>query len=676
MNTKIKITILWLLLGVKAIAAEGMWMPDEKGELSLPLRNATVKFNDMCSGVIVSSEGLFLTNHHCALEAVQKQSTPARNLLQDGFSAEKWSDEISIPELNVKRLLYTLELTDRMECAVSGIEDEFSCISIIDSIIRSVCDSIENDSPFITAAVQPFYEGNRWFLNVYEVFRDIRLVLVPPHSIAAFGGETDNWTWPRCSADFAFLRIYTGQENQPAYYSQKNRPLNTTDYAKISMQGYDAADTVMTVGFPGDTRRYSTSWEVEAIKENENAPRIEVKAKKLAYWKTAMERDPVIKFAYLSKYSQCANFFKYAQGMNRCIDSLSVVEERQTREELLLSWISENFIGREMYLNALSAIKNGVVEKMEEQKALSYLIEALADGPEIVGLALAFMALDLKGDKEAPSRFLKVNAYSFYKGYNAELDKALMTEMLALARERIPAKYLPSVYNSIQVYYADNISAYVENMFKKTVFRTEKTIKKALQNKKLYLEIEKDPLYDFAFSVQMAYYDLLLELSGNEYECKKASRILFGAWEMCDPSRTLYSDANFTMRKSFGTVKALPSGNFYTTPRDLLEKNLTHSPEYFLSPKLKSFFENAPDSLHLCLISDNDITGGNSGSPLFNAGGELIGLAFDGNWEGMSGDLLFGSEQRAIHVDVRYILFWVKNWANAENIYQEITTHR
>ncbi|MDD6208984.1 MAG: S46 family peptidase [Bacteroidales bacterium] len=664
---------------IKAAASEGMWMPDEKGNLPASYKKVTVMFSDMCSGVILSSDGLFLTNHHCALEAVRSLSSPSNNYLKDGFVAKLGKDEIPVPELNVKRLLYIQELTDKMDSATVGIEDEYSRNSIIESIGRSICNSIEGNSPFITATVVPYYEGNRYFLNVYEVFRDIRLVLSPPHAIASFGGETDNWMWPRCSADFALLRIYASPSNEPAYFSSKNRPLHVDDYVRVSTEGYTLGDSVMTLGFPGTTQRYSTSWEVEAIKLCENIPRIEVREKKLGIWKDAMDNSPSTQMAYSSKYAVSSNFYKYSLGMNRCIDSLKIAERKRKDENAFLNWVNRDSIHRYPYRDALMKVKQSAVEKAEEHKALSYVTEALIEGSEIVGLAWAFMDLDLRGDKEARSRFTKDKIVPFYKGYRKDLDASLLKEMLFLVQERVPEKYLPSVYDSIRINYGGSIPAYVEHLFDHSVFRSEKSLRKALRDRNIERKIVHDPVYDFAFSVRMLYYDLLAELSSSEYDRMKGKRVLFEGKKEMNPDSVFYSNANFTMRKSYGTVKGFPD-NFYTTQKDLLERNRTMKKEYFLEPSLKNLYEqigqNDSTDLNLCFISDNDITGGNSGSPVFNSSGELIGLAFDGNWEGMSGDLSFDPVgQRAIHVDIRYILFIVKNWAHSSRIYREITHH-
>lgn len=671
------LVLIFLSLSGKLIASEGMWRPDEKGNISDNLKSMTVMFNDMCSGVILSPEGLLLTNHHCALEAIQSLSTSSKNYLKEGFVALSEKEELPVTELNVKRFLYARDITETIDSATLNIEDEYSRLSIIESISRSICDTIENNSPFVSAVVTPYYEGNRYFLNVYEVFRDIRLVLAPPHSIAAFGGETDNWMWPRSSADFALLRIYVSPSGKPAYYSPKNKPLKTDIYASVSMNGYQQFDSVMTLGFPGTTQRYITSWEVESLKMNENIPRIEVREKKLHFWKDAMQSNPLTQIAYSSKYAVCSNFYKYSQGMNRCIDSLKIIQKKQEEETQFFEWIKQDTIARNKYCDALMLIKNSVENNSEERKAFSYVTEALIEGSEIVSFTWSFMNIDLKRDRKTLSRFLKENANRFYEGYRKDIDKKLLIEMIQLVKERVPQKYLPSFYDTIQVNFNGRIEKYVEFLFDKSVFHSDRSLKKALRCKNRDIEIMADPLYDFTLSVRMAYYDLLSELGSQEYVRMKGKRILFiGKKEYKNDS--LYSNANFTMRKSFGVIKALNDSNkYYTTQKDLLDKNASMKNEYYLEPYLKAMYEAIPadrqDKIAFCFISDNDITGGNSGSPVFNSEEDLIGLAFDGNWDGMAGDLMYDSEsQRAIHMDIRYLLFIIENWAKSSRIYHEI----
>ena len=670
--SRIRVTVIALLLSLSCVvASEGMWMPDEKGNLSPEIRNATIMFGDMCSGVLVSPNGLLLTNHHCALEAIHSLSSMKTNRLDDGFIARTKKDEIPVPDLNIARLLYISELTDRIVAATKGIDSEFNRQSIIDNISRTVCDSVENGSPFISATVKSYYEQTCYFLNVYEVFHDIRLVMAPPSSLGAFGGETDNWMWPRCSADFAVLRVYASPENRPAYFSKDNKPLQVQDYAAVSTQGYQPLDSVMTVGFSGVTARYSTSWEVEAVRDCENAALIEVRNVILDCWRNAMERDSKIKLAYSSKFLQRANFYKYAVGMNMWMDSLNVIGQKREIEDRLLDWVAQDSLSRNHYKEAMLLIRDEIAKKRNEREVFSYLTESLLGGPEIVGMVLDFMNSDLNDEKTLP--YAKKQVVGFYENYDVELDKSLLKKMLYLAKERIPKKYLPSLYDSIQVHYKGDIDTYVDNLFRRSLFYSEKTIKKALREKNCFKKIEEDPICDFAFSIQKACFDLLSELNDSEYNRMRGRRILFEGWNKFSEERESYSDANFTMRKSFGVVKGFQADNYYTTSQDLLDKNATTKKEYFLPASLKSLFEQEEArDLNLCFISDNDITGGNSGSPVFNKKGQLIGLAFDGNWEGMSGDLLFGTTQRSIHVDVRYILFLVRKWAKSDALYNEI----
>ena len=704
---KIGVLLMLIVSLQKAYADEGMWIINELNTQSLArmkelgftpdykylydkdspsLANAVVIFGGGCTGVTVSEEGLIFTNHHCGYSSIQKLSSVEHDYLKNGFVSQSNSEELPVEGLMVRYLKEAIDVTDSIIPKISHIEDEYKRIMAADSICEILQEAAGNGR-FIEAEVFPFYSMNKFYLVVYNVYRDVRLVFAPPTSIGKFGGDTDNWMWPRHTCDFAVFRVYANDENMPAEYDENNRPYTPKFVAEVSMQGYKENDYAMTIGFPGSTDRYLSSWGVEQRIKNSNEPRIEVRGIKQEIWMKEMQADDAIRIKYASKYARSSNFWKNSIGMNRGLAKLNVIERKQANEALFNKWakLEEN---NAVYGNVLSDMENGYTSTNEERKYFTYLTEAFASGAEIVNLARIFGQIvndnlstieieDILNDKIRP----------FFKDYDAAMDQKVLAAMMRIVKERVPQNYLPDIYPEIDKKYKGDYERYAADLFAKTALLSESNIVELLKNKKKYDKYMKnDPAARLSHSALMEI--LAIGQSINDYGSKvnKSRRLYFSGLQKMYPDSTFYSDANFTMRLSYGSIGGYHPFDaawydHYTTEKGILEKEDPDSYEFWLQPEIidlvrnRDFgnYTNEKGELQLCFLSNNDITGGNSGSPVFDKNGRVIGLAFDGNWEAMSGDIAFEPDlQRSISVDIRYVLWMIDKWGKCPRIINEL----
>ena len=648
--------------------------------------NAVVIFGGGCTGITVSNEGLIFTNHHCGFGSIQQLSSVEHDYLKDGFVSQSKEEELPVPGLTVRYLKETLDVSDRINGEIADIKDEFQRLSAADSIGHVICDSV-GANEFLSAEVIPFYNNNKYFLVVYDVFRDVRMVFAPPSSIGKFGGDTDNWMWPRHTGDFSVFRVYANAENKPAEYNVNNKPYQPKYVAEVSMQGYQDKDYAMTIGFPGSTDRYLCSWGVKQRIENSNKPRIEVRGIKQDIWREAMSASDAVRIKYASKYAGSSNYWKNSIGMNNGLANLNVVERKRAEETAFADWMAKDQARMAKYGEVLSLLEKGYTSTGKYREALTYLSEAFANGAEILQLVRMVQAVDVKGSTpEEIDAFLNDRVRSFFKDYEPTLDQKVLAAMMKVVKERVSPEFLPEIYKSIDKKYKGDYARYAADVFKKTSVLSYEKVEAILKNPKQYAKLKNDPAAELSLSVLLSIYDLQQSMSNAEFDILKGERLYFAGLKEMYPEKALPSDANFTMRLSYGSIGGYRPYdaawyNYYSTDKGILEKEDSTNEEFCVQPEILDLvrrrdfgpYANEKGELQLCFLSNNDITGGNSGSPVFDKNARLIGLAFDGNWEAMSGDIAFEPDlQRCIGVDIRYILFMIDKWGKCPRLINEL----
>ena len=569
---------------------------------------------------------------------------------------------------------------------VDSIVDEMERLAKINELIKQIEDSVSAGNEFIVAAITPYYNNNEFYLNVYEVFKDIRMVFAPPSSVGKFGGDTDNWMWPRHTGDFSVFRVYANAENKPAEYSVNNIPYTPKYFIPVSLEGYKEYDYAMTIGFPGNTDRYLSSWGVNQLIKSSNEPRIEAREIKQDIWKKAMLEGDEIRIKYASKFARSSNYWKNSIGMNRGIEQMRVIERKQALEKEFLDWMNENPEQKTMYGDALTLMKEGYSDTDNERRALTYLAETLMYGTEIVRLTITAMGYDIHQSTGEKEKYWNEKLEKIYKNYEPQLDQKVLAAMMKLAKQRLPEIFLPLIYKEIDKKYNGDYDQYAEDVFKKSVVPYPDKLSAVFKNEKEVKKLDKDPAYQLAKSVREAFDAAFVSVDIFRYDIAQGERLFFAGLKNMYPERNFYSDANFTMRLSYGNIAGyIPYDgaryDYYTTQKGIFEKYRKNDSEFDVQDDILQLMENkdfspyaAKDAqLNLCFISNNDITGGNSGSPMFDGKGRLIGLAFDGNWEAMSGDIIYEPElQKTIGVDIRYVLFMIDKWGKCRRIIDEL----
>ena len=672
---KLWAVLLLLVASGQVFADEGMWVLKELNKQNLE-RMKELGFN----------EGLIFTNHHCGFGSIQQLSSVEHDYLKDGFVSQSKEEELPVPGLTVRYLRETVDVSDRINSQIASIKEEHLRLAAADSIGQAMADSVGN-TEFQAADVVPFYNNNKYFLIVYDVFNDVRMVFAPPSSVGKFGGDTDNWMWPRHTGDFSVFRVYAGADNKPAAYSKDNKPYQPKYVAEVSLQGYQDKDYAMTIGFPGSTDRYLCSWGVQQRIEDSNKPRIEVRGIKQAIWKDAMLKSDEVRIKYASKYAGSSNYWKNSIGMNKGLANLKVIDRKREEEAAFAAWVAQDAKRKEVYGDVLSLLEKGYTSSSEYKKISTYLGEAFLSGAEIVKLARMIQSVDVKGSTpEEIDIFLEDNIKSFFKDYDASLDRKVLAAMMKIVKERVPAENLPDIYKKVDKKYKGDYEKYAADVFKKTSILSYDNIASMLKDPKKYAKLKKDPAAELSLSVLISLFELQQLTGDSYYDIAKGERLYFAGLKEMHPEKAFASDANFTMRVSYGSIGGYRPYDaawydYYTTQKGIFEKENPESDEFWVQPEIlnlirsKDFgqYANKDGELQLCFLSNNDITGGNSGSPVFDKNARLIGLAFDGNWEAMSGDIAFEPDlQRTISVDIRYVLYMIDKWGKCPRLIEEL----
>ena len=685
---KILVSLLAALICLGASADEGMWLlpllkqmnkkalkeagcrlsPDEIYSINKSsLKDAIVQFGGGCTGEIISDQGLLVTNHHCGYNSIQGLSTPEHNYLMDGYWALDFKSEIPVPGLSVTFMKSMRDVTDNI-ASVRAQADEFMTKKQVDSLVKAECEMLEaialSDNPGCKAEVTSFYNDNIYYLIVYKVFNDIRFVGAPPASVGKYGGETDNWMWPRHTGDFSMFRVYAGADNEPAEYSEENRPYRPERALKISLKGVKQGDYTMILGYPGRTQRFQTAAELRQM-IRQNRIRIDARTIRQDIMWDEMLKDKDVQLQYANKYAGSANGWKKWQGEELAFDKLQVIERQEAKEDQLDLWINENPSREKAYAGAVKKIADAVEAMSEPDMDITLITEA-PFRIELVSMAAAYT----RGGKDAVK--------GRYRDYCQALDKREAVALLNhYARNARPGRQLEIVSDGFA-----STEAYVDHLFT-SAFASEETLDAAPDSL-----LVNDPAMLLWKAVLAEVYECYGEVAPEVEAAMKEGRTAYAAalleWKKGEPS---YPDANFTMRLTYGKVKPYSPADgidyrYYTTVDGVIEKADASNPEFQVPDKLWELCEardygrwkDADGTLHTCFLTNNDITGGNSGSPVLNAKGELIGLAFDGNWESMSSDVIFEPAlQRCICVDIRYVLFLVEKLGGCSRIIDEVT---
>lgn len=666
----------------------GLQMPADKlySPKRASLKDAVVSFGGFCSGVVVSEDGLVFTNHHCGFSCVQQHSTVEHDYLKDGFVARTRSEELPNPELYVRFLLRTEDVTKRVLSAVNPAMSESDRSSAVDSMMIVIGEEVSHKDSTLIGIVDPYYGGNEFWLSVYRDYNDVRLVFAPPSSVGKFGWDTDNWEWPRHTGDFCVFRIYADKHNRPADYSPDNVPYHPRYVAPISLDGYHEGSFCMTMGYPGSTERYLSSFGIEEMMNNTNQAQIDVRGVKQAIWKREMDSRDSIRIKYASKYDESSNYWKNSIGTNRAIRKLHVLDKKRALEQELRRWIQQTPEEREKLLHLFSDLELSYKNRREVDHAQAYFLESFLNGPELVQLALSILNFDFEGEEKTVVANLKA-IIEKYANLDLGIDKEVFTAMLQEYRTKVDSTYLPEVYQTIATEYGGNDRAYVDSLYAHSELTTPRGLKRFLEQDSTY-QIYNDPAINLGIDLITKLFEMNIQMQQPSGEIIHNERLLNAAVRRMYASRNFYPDANSTMRLSFGTVCGYTpfdgaEYNYYTTTKGILEKVRAHAGDvdFEVQPEILSLlssrdfgrYADEKGEMNVCFISNNDITGGNSGSAMFNAKGELLGLAFDGNWEAMSSDILYEPKmQRTIGVDVRYILFMIDKYGGAGELIKEL----
>ena len=716
------IVVLTVTLGfvTTAFADEGMWMLNllkqqkltEMKSMGLELedydiynpdgsslKDAVVQFGRGCTGEVISSQGLVLTNHHCGYSQIQSHSSIENNLLDDGFWAKSFDEELPNPGLTVTFIERIDDVTDYVtECLKrDSNEDSLGVFYLSPAYLNKI--AIEKVGEEYLKAnlgyeveIKPFFEGNQYYMFTKKIYSDIRLVGTPPSSIGKFGADTDNWMWPRHTGDFSIFRIYANKEGNPAPYSADNIPLQPKRWLKISNEGVDEGDFAMMLGFPGTTNKYYTSGEVAERRDIDNSVRINMREVRQNAMLEEMLNNPEVKIQYAAKYSGSTNAYKNAIGTNWAIDLRDFEGLKKVEEQRLIKWAQDN--NEPLYIEALNEIEN----ILNERANLRYRSWMLNEG---ITRAVEFAAVPTKSSDELADaiesgdgdlEILHENLLNDFnrfanKDYNVEVDKKIAKTMIKAYTSLIDKDKQPEYFNQIYAEFDGNIDKFIDYIFENSIFGNSENINHFLASEAKSAEtLRNDPMFLFVKSVREEAADLSRKLSTYNIPFAKARKTYIkGILEMDGPYKH-FPDANLSLRLTYGQVKGYNprdavAYSHQTTLKGVIEKEDSSNWEFVVPAKLKELYlkkdygnyKLGEDIMPVNFVATTHTTGGNSGSPVLNGRGELIGINFDRNWEGVGGDIQYLPDyQRSIIVDIRYVLFIIEKFANSTHLIEEL----
>lgn len=688
---------MWLLpylqkLNIKEMKAKGLKLSADQiyNVNGNSLKDAIVIFGGGCTGEIVSANGLVFTNHHCGYGSIQRLSSVEHDYLENGFWAMNYNEELPCPGMSVTFIRSIEDVSDQILPKLNDSMSEEQRQQCVDSLSKAITKAALPENSTKEAFIESFFGGNQYLMFVVERYKDVRLVGTPPSSIGKFGGDTDNWMWPRHTGDFSIFRVYSDKEGKPAAYSKDNVPYSTPTHLKISLKGVKPGDYTMIMGFPGSTERYMTSYEIDQVLNISNPNRIFIRGERQKLMMEDMVASEKVRLQYANKYAGSSNYWKNSIGESRGLRKLGVKGQKEALEARFRAWVNEDPARQQKYGNALDLIKESIYEQNPILNYRQYISEALLRGTEIITFAkmadvLLVDSLPNGLDTAAVAKYLK-GVSNIYKDYNTPTDRKIAKRMIRIVYDSLSKKERPDIFNVIDSLYAGDVERYVDDLFDNSLFATQDRFENFLKNPNAE-QLKNDPAYLLGKSVSCAYSrdDKRVKELNNQYE--RGHRLFIAGLMEMMPDHKFYPDANFTIRLTYGQVLPYrPSDgviyDYYTTLEGVIAKEDPSNPLEFTVPdKLKELFKNkdygqyAEDgTVRVGFLSNNDITGGNSGSPVLNGKGELIGLAFDGNWEAMSGDVAFEPElQRTISVDIRYVLFVIEKYAGATRLIDELT---
>ena len=685
---------------IDRLKAQGLLLETEDiySPNSVSLKDAVGIFGRGCTGEIISPDGLILTNHHCGYDAIQQHSSVEHDYLRDGFWAKSRQEELPTPGLTFRFVERIVDVTDKVNADIKAgkVKEEITfTTNYLNALAHA--EMVQSDlrgKPGISAQALPFYAGNKYYVIFLKTYSDVRMVAAPPSSIGKFGGETDNWMWPRHTCDFSVFRIYADANGEPAAYSPNNVPLKAKKHLAISLKGIEEGDYAMIMGFPGSTNRYLTQSEVKQHMTASNEPRIRIRGARQGVLKTEMYANDKIRIQYASKYASSSNYWKNSIGMNKAIIDNKVLETKAEQEARFAQYAKET--GNEAYAKVVSQI-DALIEKANPivyqyncfNEILRNGIEFSIPSNNLDSLRAALVSKDKEGIQKYSEKLRIAFSHIHNKDYDHEVDRKVAKVLLPLYAEMVEADQLPAFYATIQGRFKGNYDAYVDELYDNSIYASKANLNKFLK-KPTVKTIDNDLMKAFI----EAKYEIGNKLIKAYNEAHQGIDLLHKTYVrgLCDmyAPEPKAPDANFTLRLTYGNVKPYDpkdgvSYKYYTTLKGVMEKEDPTNPEFVVPGKLKELYEAkdygqyalANGELPTCFLTTNDITGGNSGSPVINGNGELIGCAFDGNWESLSGDINFDHNlQRCIAVDIRYVLFIIDKFGGCKHLIDEMTINK